>query len=284
VLGGYGGAGLFIPPNGIWNVHLSELSILVLMWLTLRRAHWALYGATWGIAALINPTILALAPAFLAWLLWRGERWPNLGLAAAIATLCVAPWLVRNYLVFHHPVFIRDGFGIELRAGNQPGSMGLWSANVHPDRSDYELSRVAEMGEIEYARIAGKEAMELIRTRPWEFVCNTVLRIAYFWVGTPVTSHSLHSLGFLKYLPPLAFSLLVLCGAGRVLVRGNREAYLFIAVLIFYPLVYYITHTFSGFNYQYPIQPVMLALATSVIVREKARKPTPSDSKPNFRE
>src|SRR5215831_2059375 len=45
VLGGYGGQGLFIPPNMIWYTHLSELTIVLLIWLTMRPFHWAVYGA-----------------------------------------------------------------------------------------------------------------------------------------------------------------------------------------------------------------------------------------------
>jgi hypothetical protein len=79
-------------------------------------------------------------------------------------------------------------------------------------------------------------------------------------------SHRLHTLRFLKYLPQLAFSLLTLYGTFRALGRGNRKALLFAAVLLLYPLVYYITHTFGGFFYQYPIQPEMLALAMAAVV------------------
>ena len=268
------GAGeLFLPPNAIWNTHLAELAIILLIWLTLRQRHWAVYGTAWGTAALIDPTVLALAPVFLAWRLWHRERWRHLGLAAVTAALCVAPWLVRNYLVFHRPVFIRDGFGIELRVGNQPGGRGLWSANVHPASSAHELSRVIAMGEIEYAQVAGREAMDSIRSRPGEFARNTVLRIVYFWIGTPLTSQRLHALRFVKYLPPLVFSLLAFYGTGRALRHGNRKALLFVAVLFFCPLVHYITHTFGSFSYQYPIQPEMLALAASVVIREKMTKP-----------
>lgn len=273
VLGGYQGEGLFVPPNAIWNTHLSELAIVLLIWFTLRNAHWAIYGTAWAVAALINPSILAMVPAFAAWRLWHGERWRDLGLAAATASLCIAPWLIRNYLVFHRPVFIRDGFGIELRVGNQPGNRGLWSANLHPDRSVYELSRVTEMGEAEYARVAGQEAMEAIRSQPTEFARNTILRVGYFWIGTPLSSRRLHLFWPLKYLPQLTFSLFAFYGAGRALKRANRKAQLFVVVLLFYPLVYYITHTFYGFTYQYPIQPEMLALGASVVIRSRIGKP-----------
>jgi hypothetical protein len=98
VLGGFMGQGLFIPPNLTWNTHLSELAIVLLIWLTLRRAHWAVYGAAWGITALINPTILAVAPAFAGWRLWHYGGWRDAGLTIATAALCVTPWMVRNYV------------------------------------------------------------------------------------------------------------------------------------------------------------------------------------------
>jgi 4-amino-4-deoxy-L-arabinose transferase-like glycosyltransferase len=263
ILGGYLGQGLFMAPNAIWNTYFSELAIVLLIWLTLRRAYWAVYGLVWGVAALINPTILALAPVFIVWLLWHRESLRYLGLTAVTAAVCVTPWLVRNYLVFHQPVFIRDGFGIELRVGNQPGGKGLWSADAHPDRSAYELSRVVELGEIQYARVAGEEAMNSIRSRPGEFARSTLLRIEYFWIGPPPTSNRLRALRFLKYAPPLVFSFLAFYGVANVFKLRNHKALLLVAVLIFYPLVYYVTHTFTGFAYQYPIQPEMLALAAS---------------------
>ena len=45
----------------------------------------------------------------------------------------------------------------------------------------------------------------------------------------------------------------------------NAEALLFVAVLLFYPLIYYVTATVRDFVYQYPIHPEMLALAASVL-------------------
>jgi len=272
----YIGWGLFIPPTLLWYTHLSELAIMLLIWLTLRQPNWAVYGMTWGIGALINPGLLSLLPAFLAYRLWHRDHWYHLGLAAATAAVCVAPWLARNCLVFGHPVFIRDNFGVELRAGNQPGGMGLWNPNVIPDHNAYELTRVVKMGEPSYAQVAGQEAMDSIRSRPGEFAQNTVLRIAYFWIGTPPPSHllpqRLQALRFLKLLPLTTLSFLAFYGAGRALRRGNGKALLFAAVLFFYPLVYYITHVVWGFQYQYAIEPVMLGLATSVFIREDTTK------------
>jgi hypothetical protein len=270
VLGAYGGRGLFISPNLIWYMHLSELAIVLLIWMTLNTSHWIVYGAAWGFAALLNPTILALAPPFLLWQMCHKHRTRYVTMAVFIAVICMAPWLYRNYSVFHHPVFIRDNLGVELRVGNQPGQNGLWDAELHPDQSDFELNRLIEMGEVEYARDCGQQAVRIVLARPGEFLRNVIFRIGYWWIGDPVTSKRLGPFRFLKYLPQLAFSLLALLGAASVVRQKNAPGLLFVSVLIFYPLIYYVTHTAGGFFYQYSIHPEMLALAVSWSLRKNA--------------
>lgn len=264
---------LFLLPNMIWYTHFSELAILLLIWFTLHPPHWIVYGAAWGVASLFNPTVLALGPAFLGWRFWRRESWRYMGSSIAVAALCVVPWLARNYLVFHRLVFIRDDFAVELRVGNQPGQNGRWDGDVHPSSSDYELSRVLELGEVGYAQVAGQEALYTIRSHPRDFLRSTIFRVGYWWIGNPMTSHKFGKLGYGKYLPQLIFAVLAFYGIGLTLWHRNGNALLFVAVLFFYPLIYYITQTFNGFFYQYPIHPEMLAFAVSGIVREDITKP-----------
>ena len=123
------------------------------------------------------------------------------------------------------------------------------------------------MGEVEYARDCGQQAVRIILIRPGEFLRNVVLRIGYWWIGNPVASKRLGPFRFLKYLPQLVFSLLAFLGAALVVRQKNTPGLLFVSVLIFYPLIYYVTHTFGGFFYQYPIHPEMLALAISWSLR-----------------
>ncbi len=257
---------LFIPANLIWNLHLTELAILVLVWLTLRDVHWAVYGVFWGFSALLDPTVLALLPALWTWRMRQRLDWRGLGLAAATMVLLLLPWLARNYIVFHRPVFIRDGFGVELRVGNIPGRKGLWSPEAHPAVNMDERKRFVELGELKYADACEQEALRVIRARPWEFVANTLRRMGYFWIGPPVTTNHLPRLRYLRNVPGLTFCLLTLCGTIRALRAGNRIAQLLASIFVFYPLVYYITHTANALGYQYPIQPEMILFATSAVV------------------
>jgi len=266
-----GARGLFILPNNIWYNYLTELVILVLILYTLDSPHWSIYGIAWGAGMLTNPGLLVLAPAFGAHVLTQRQRKSRqyLGLAVCVAGLCTLPWLTRNYLVFHRLIPIRDNFGVQLKVGNQPGEKGLWKHEVFPDSSLSELNRLAELGEAEYDAEARKEALQIIHAHPSEFVGNTIRRVGYWWFGIPVPSERLGNLRFLKNLPLSAFSALAFYGVVCAWRSRNRGAFLFVVVLLFYPMVYYVTHTYS-LGYMYPIHPEMLALAAFALVGEKA--------------
>jgi hypothetical protein len=261
-----GSRSLFILPTHVWYSSLSALAILLLILHTLDPPHWSVYGVTWGVSSLINPTLLVLAPALVVYLLRQRQTWRYVLLVAGVAILCISPWLTRNYLLFHRLIPIRDNFGVQLKLGNLPGEKGLFQGDAYPGANPYELKRLAEMGEAEYNAAATQEALHIIRAHPAEFVVNTFRRIGYWWVGIPVESQTLGSLSFLKNSPLAVFSVVAFCGVIRAVRVKNQGAWLFTAVLLLYPAVYYVTQTFS-LGYMYPIHPEMLALATSVVFR-----------------
>ena len=45
---------------------------------------------------------------------------PRVALAAALCLACLAPWMVRNWMAFHHFVPMRSNFGAEFSMGNNP--------------------------------------------------------------------------------------------------------------------------------------------------------------------
>lgn len=119
----------------IWETCLSAflLSLLFMFRLEMegdgRLSSWFRYALVWGIAALTNPAMLAWLPFSGCWLAQKLHRRAKHFLvpvvfSAVVFWLTLAPWLIRNYIVFGEPVFIRDNFGNELRAGNNPLAEG----------------------------------------------------------------------------------------------------------------------------------------------------------------
>jgi 4-amino-4-deoxy-L-arabinose transferase-like glycosyltransferase len=126
---------IYYSVHWIWETTLSAFLLSLLFMLTLemegdgRLSSWFGYGLLWGIAGLTNPSELAWLPFSGCWLVYqlhrRGKRFlvPAV-FSAAVFWMTLMPWLVRNYYVFGKPVFIRDNFGNEFLAGNNPLAEG----------------------------------------------------------------------------------------------------------------------------------------------------------------
>lgn len=243
-----------IMPLLIWDTCLAALVLAggLLLSLELENSshyrRWGTNGVYWGLACLVNPAIIAPVP-FWWWLSWlRGRKQrisvKHVALAGAVFLATIAPWLLRNYRVFHAPVFVRSNFGAELYYGN----LGFES---HPFHSTGEYQR---MGELPYVREKEDLAFEWIRSHPTEFAEQTLRRLVQFWTAPKVAE------GYW-----IVVSLLTLAGAMAAAGEGSFGGRLIIAALIVFPVTYYVTYIFP--KYRYPIEPLMMVLAAHALVK-----------------
>lgn len=257
----------------LWDASLATFmfSSILLVTVTLRSDRglrtYLLYGGLWGIAALVNPAVLAVAPICWYWVVspLGSKRRALLQLAAtAIAFFVVcAPWLARNYLVFHHPVFIRSNFGVEFRVGNVPGSDGTWNSGNEPGFNATEWAKFKRLGETKYSALCLHEALQSIEEQPGRFVMVSLLRFRYFWFGPPVGSRKLPALAFVKHIPLALASLLAFAGVWWTIRMGIRAGWIFFWLLLLYPLICYIT--FFEQRFRDLIEPELLLLAVFFI-------------------
>jgi hypothetical protein len=290
----------------VWDISASAL---LLSWLFLQTLHlrnearwkpWGCYGLWWAIAALTNPALLSLLPAFglyAAFPLWRARRpshpsEPNSGLpgtpwlrpvmvASLVFLAGVAPWLIRNRLVFGHWVFIRSNAGFELSMANYHYSTGTAWGGRHPSANLREYKAYASLGELAYVHVRGQQALQFVRQYPREFAALVALRAWAFWYGTFISYApvSVEPFPIWLYWP---WSLLALLGLITMLVRRERAAWLFLAVVLFYPMLYYFTVVATRFRHA--IEPLML-LASMYFVFGAARDVTSHFTRqPNFRQ
>ena len=259
----------------IWETSIAAFLLALLLVITCRLAEgarlreWAVWGALWGIAALLNPSLLAVLPFAGLWALFQRmhTRGPFLAptiVSALIFIAVVAPWLWRNYQVFHQPVFVRTNFGVELRLGNGPGAAGVSMGYfLHPTHSPFELARYRQMGELAYVAAQKREAVDWIRTHPADFARASVARFVYYWTSTPWGSRIMPANNALF----LASSI---CGFwGLWLMWRNRRPgfFLFATCLIAFPLVYYFV--FPHPRYRAPIEPELFTLIVYVVSETK---------------
>jgi 4-amino-4-deoxy-L-arabinose transferase-like glycosyltransferase len=247
--------------EAVVSVHLWESSLSALFLATAllilpilvespRWSRWLIFGLLAGIAALTNTTLLSLFPFFWLWL-WilyrrRGRSCSKVLLASiGVCILTLLPWTIRNYEIFHNLMPMRDNFGLELWIGNHAGAM---QSDQFP--SDFPLldpSEYNRLGEIRFMEVKRQIALQFIWQNPAQFLRLSARRCWRFWT-TPEGS------------PWLWISLLAWLGLMLALGRLGANALPSAVVMLVFPLVYCVTHTFP--SYRHPIEPVVLLLAS----------------------
>jgi hypothetical protein len=176
--------------------------------------------------------------------------------AGVVFFACLAPWIWRNWLVFHKFIPIRGNFGVELYLGNTPGALGMgWGLSVATQR---ELNSYRTMGEAAYVQEHGRMAFANIRSNPREFVERSIKRLYFFWASTP---HPLAKSAFLEYLREFNYcfwSIAGLLGLGLALKRRVPAAGLFAWAFFLLPILYYAVTVPPRFRH--PLEPLIAIL------------------------
>ena len=237
-------------------------------------SRWLTFGLLWAAIGLCNPSLLLFLPVCGIWML-IGSR--NLKRAFAMAFVsgllfiaCIAPWIWRNWLVFHKFIPIRGNFGVELYLGNTPGALGMgWGLSVDTQN---ELQSYRAMGEARYVHEHGRMAAANIRSNPAEFIERSIKRMYFFWASTP---HPLGRSAFLEYLREFHYcfwSITGLLGLGLAIKKRIPAAKLFAWAFFLLPLIYYAVTVPPRFRH--PLEPLITILTVYLFQSaEKRRRP-----------
>jgi hypothetical protein len=232
----------------LWDTCLSAL-MLCLGFLVLLRSkgirQWAAAGALWGLSALVSPVLLAPLPAILGFKLWKSETSVKSFLAFCLTMACVLlPWSIRNRRELGATFPVRSNVWAEIYFGNV-------SFDLHPahDSGFYQ-----QVGETRFVQQLRGEAIQYIATHRRQFVWMTLQRTLRFW---------LVPFPFLLLTASLALG----CWLGAIfLVRDiGLRAIPFVAVPIFYPIIYSMTHIEA--RYRHPMEPIAYLLAAYAICK-----------------
>jgi hypothetical protein len=107
-----------------------------------------------------------------------------------------------------------------------------------------------------------QEATRVIKERPLFFAGQTLRRILYTWTNVwEFPPHwTLGDSGFPDVLVYSLFSVLAFIGVGWAIRNRLQETIPLLIPLIFFPMVYYITHQDDG-RFRHPIDPVVIIFA-----------------------
>ena len=226
-----------------YNVALmTETFFFVLVLLTLHLsielkenptlARWVLLGLALGLASLLRQTILLFVPFLILWLFWDlkkdGIRWWYFTVPLVVVILLIAPWTLRNYLVYHQFLLLNSNAGYALFASNNP--------NLGTDWSNDEVvvpvpEALAGQNEAELDRALTQRGIEYILKDPNRYLWLTLdktLEYFKFWPSSESgqMSNLVRVLSFGLYLPFMVLGL----GFSISRWRNYVPLYLFIVI------------------------------------------------------
>jgi len=222
------------------------------------RSEIILSGLLWGLLLLLQPVVLAVLPCWVLLLHFRSQdSWRQKIALLLLPLVVVTPWIVRNWLVFHQPVFIRDNLGLELSVSNNPCATPLFEANdangcfglTHPNLNYDEAMKMQQLGEVQYNRVRMREALAWIAGNPSAFATLSAERFVDFWVPPPGRNKG-NGIVWRPWVLDLV-TLLSIPGLIFMWKNARRAAYVIGLWLVFFPPIYYIIQFMD--RYRYPI-------------------------------
>ena len=256
----------------IWETSLTTLLFVALLLMTLHLERsksltaWIGYGLLWGFAGLTSPVILSVLPFLGGWIWirqWRlGSNCSGVAIVASLFFLMVVtPWIWRCSQTYGRFVAFRGNFGMEILVGNSDDTSSPANWSVLPGSNSSELAKLRQVGEPAYMAEKQREADELIEQHPKRFLNLTLHRILNTWTGLwNFPPHwSLDGSGLPHVVTYSLLSFFAFIGLGWAIHDKCDGAIPFALVLLFFPAVYYLTHSDMGFRH--PIDPLMVILA-----------------------
>jgi hypothetical protein len=183
--------------------------------------------------------------------------------------------MIRNALVFHRFIPMRDSMGLELWMGNNGYDLRWTSDDLHPLHDPQELAAYNSMGELAYMNLKSRQAKAYIHDHPGWYAWMCMRRAVYIWTG--YWSFNRDYLALEPADPaniPFA-TCLTLLGLLGILTAWREtpfEAIRYAGVLFLFPLMYYFTHP-EPYHLR-PVGPLLVILCCQAILvsRERGRE------------
>jgi 4-amino-4-deoxy-L-arabinose transferase-like glycosyltransferase len=278
--------GIYFAAAWAWSTHLL---LLCLCWLLVlaqrmeqspRLALWAGFGLLAGFAGLTEPSVLVVIPFLLVLACWRlsrdGKHWLVPGCVAGVVMVAaLSPWMIRNALVFHRFIPMRDSMGLELWMGNNGYDLRWTSDDLHPLHDAQELAAYNSMGELAYMNWKSQQAKAYIHDHPGWYAWMCLRRAVYIWTGYWSLNRDYLALEPMDPANiPFATCLTLLGLLGLLLAWRDTpfESIRYAGVLFLFPLMYYFTHP-EPYHLR-PVGPLLVILGCQAILvlLERARE------------
>jgi dolichyl-phosphate-mannose-protein mannosyltransferase len=274
----------FYPPSILFStMRIGPIVLVVLLigmiilYLFKIQEHWhrrdaVICGVLMGVTALVEPAGILFFVASCLWLfLWssgrRLEAVKSSAIMGTVCILCIVPWTIRNYVVFHAFVPLKSSMGTNLLQGNNPYANGLTFDDFFRSQekqlfSEQEREKMRNLDEVQRNKIMQEKAIGFIKADPERFVELTLKRIFYYWnFVNPYRPTPYDTLRIITYGPVFILAMIGLIMSHR----RWREGSLFLALIVSYPVLYYVTQVTIN-RYRYGVEAFLLVLASYATV------------------
>ncbi len=275
--------GIYFSAAFAWSTHLLLFSLCWLLYLaqdmerSSRLRLWAGFGLLAGFAGLTEPSALVVVVFLMALACWRlaadGKRWLLPGMVASLTIAAtLSPWIIRNAIVFHRFIPMRDNMGLELWMGNNGDDLRWTSDDLHPLHDAQEMADYNRMGELAYNDNKEQEARAYIHAHPEWYAWMCVRRAVYIWTG--YWSFNRDYLAMEPMDPAnipfaTALTLFAILGVLAAWRSAPFEAIRYGGVLFLFPIMYYFTHP-EPYHLR-PLDPLIVILGCHAILAWRER-------------
>ena len=223
------------------------------------RRGWLLLGLVLGVGTLMRQTLLLFAPLLVLWI-WQGHRAAGRTaspagpvLAAVVVVLCIAPFTVRNYLVFNDFLLLNSNGGYWLYSSNHPDQGTTFDSAFAAPLPEH----LQGLSEPAIDRALTAQGLRFIIDEPGRYVQLTLSRFeSQFWMLPSAQSSLLSNLGrmlsFPIYVPFMLYGLWL----SRRHWRQSAPLYLYVAFDTVFCLL-----TWANPRYRLPSDAVMMVFA-----------------------
>lgn len=285
---------IYFSADSMWDHVMIALLLTCILWVSLElqdtanRAAWAGFGLLCGFTALANAVVLSVLPFLGGWACYqlhkKGKKWLAPAAIAGVLTLAViVPWMVRNYRVFHAPVFLRDNFALTFVTGNVGNSLHWWNEALDPSGNPAEMAEFHRLGEYAYMAEKARQEHQYLRQHFGIVVLRSIRRFVYMWTGFwSFNKTYLQEENFDPYNIPFctALTVLALIGFRKMYLRDPESVVPFAIILIIFPLVYYVANPEMGYREAYDPEVVILICCAITSWRSRTGEKRITNSEP----
>jgi hypothetical protein len=231
-----------------------------------RTQRGVLVGVLGGLAGLTRAVAVGFFPLMLLALWWAGggsrrRLLPGLCVAAVCWCAVIAPWTIRNALLFETLLPVSSGGGSSLLLGNNPFASGGLRVEAGFEQWYGEQRRRnggTGANEVERSAVDGKIARQYMAEEPLRTLMLAVKKSQIFWVYPAVHTDS----DLRVQLPAVATDLAVwlAVAVGLVALRPPRGAGVLVAcAILYFWFVQAVLH--SEARFRLPVVPLLTAFA-----------------------